>query len=148
MASFLDSTVTAQFTGLLYRHFETFSDYRNLVIHKEPLKTITNYGNSAFPGYENETSPENITYTPVSGVYPAIVVFNDKSTDQALTELNTAIPDNTIRVKVKEDARNFISNGKNELFEIDGLHFNEVMNERVQNYLGLKFYIYTLKRSD
>ena len=50
-----------------------------------------------------------------------------------------------IRIKVKEDASNYIKAGITERIDIDGKSFNTITDDKIQNYLGLKFYIFYLE---
>jgi len=146
MASLLTTGDIAGLTGSFGQHFDTFSPFRTLTIHKEPLKTISSNEANIYAGYRETSNESNFTFTPVSGAYPAIVVW-DVAKGQELTQLNTINPVTTVTIKVKRDARDFIRNGKNELFEIDGLSFNELTEGKVQNFLGLTYYYFTLRRT-
>lgn len=140
----LNSTDIDNRTGIFARHFDTFSSGRFIVIHKEPLKTISNINTEIYAGY-GDTSTQEVTYTPVSGSFPVMTVY-DKNANQAVKvqEIQTSAAQTKLRIKVKEDARRFIKNGKNQSFEIDGLTFNGIGEESVQNYFGLKYYYFTL----
>lgn len=127
MAGFLTNDEIAGLTGQMWTHFLTFSTNHNLIVHKEPLKVLNSN-----------------TYVPVSGVYPVMTVNKHPKELQLAA---TALPAGQVKIKVAEDCRNFINNGKNQFFELDGLKYNLAEDETVQNYLGLKFYYFILKRT-
>jgi hypothetical protein len=144
MSSYLSDSDIEYRTGILFKHFETFSEHRSLIVHKEPLKTILSTGENIYAGYGNSSAPENVTFTPISGVFPVMTIYDKNAKEVFLPDVNLSLPTNRLKIKVTEDARNFIKNGNNVMFEIDGLQFNQVSQETVQNYLGLRFYLFTL----
>lgn len=145
MSSLLTSSEIAAFTDSFINHFETFASFSNLTVHKEPLKTLVLNTGEYLPGYGDQSNETNYLLTPVSGVYRAMKI-NERNTDEKrLTELQTRFPGNKIRVKVERNCYDFIQNGKNEQFEIDGLIYDSLENVYVQNYLGAKYYILELK---
>ncbi len=146
MSSLLSTSQISAHTGIFSRHFDTFSANNTLIVHKEPLKTYTvATGDSNYFGYGETSNLDNVTYTPVSGAFPFIRVF-DKGLNSAkgAPEVQTKFGASSVKIKVKQDAREFIKNGKNEKFEFDGLVFNDIGEESVQNYLGIKYYYFTL----
>lgn len=145
MASFLTSSEIDSLTGDFVRHFETFSAFNSLIVHKEPLKTILSNTENVLPGYGPSSTEENYELTPVSGVFRAIVLNEKNSAEQTLTELQTRAPSNKIKIKVERDAYDFITNGKTELFELNGLTYNGVDNVYAQNFLGARYYVFELK---
>ena len=146
MSSLLSSSQITGFAGIFSRHFDTFSTGNHLIIHKEPLKSYTVLtGDSNYFGYGETSNLDNVTYTPVSGVYPFTRVYDkNNKTFQTTPYFQTSSGHSKLRIKVKSDARAFIKNGKNEKFEFDGLTFNAIGEEDVQNYLGEKYYYFSL----
>ena len=146
MANLLSTEDIASFTGALDDHFDTFN--RDIVVFKEP-KRIINSGpfDSVLAGYEDSSIESQITYVPVSGVYPAIITYKDEQDSEFLTELSSRVAKGELKIKVKEDCRNFILNGKTEAVHIDSKSFNTVSEDKVQHYLGLKFYIFYLEQT-
>lgn len=142
MASFISETLS--WTGALMRQFDTFAEFRNVVVYKEPLEQILNSGISVMAGYESEVGgQEGSTFIPVSGVFPCVMV-GKSAKDRTYTDFRAEVNTNMVRIKVKENARNFINSGKNLYFELDGKAYDQSSNEEVQNFLGLKFYIFSL----
>jgi hypothetical protein len=132
-------------TGILMEHFDLFSSGNWLIVHKEPRKEIILSTGDVYAGY-GYTNANNYTYVPISGIYPCIRVHEEKL-DNKLAELNAQSPGSYIKIKVKQDARDFITNGKNQKFELENMTFQETVDETVQNYLGLKFYKFILKKT-
>ena len=147
MALLIPSGQIAIFTGIMGDHFETFSNNRNITIFKEPTKTITTIPINDYPGYENSSNETNITYTTVSGIYPAIIRYKKPagSTNQDLESVNMRNLKGDVTIKVKQDCFNYVKNGKTEYFEFDNKQFNQISDEAVQDYLGLKFYYFGLE---
>lgn len=150
MLNYISNASLTAMTGALMRHFEIVSSGRSpLIVHKEPIKqVIINPESNLYAGYPDTTHTQNVTLIPVSGIFPCIQIYPKDAEETQWTELKTTVPANSMRIKVKKDARDFIKNGKNELFETDGLFFKEIVEENIQNYYGLQFYYFTLKRVD
>lgn len=147
MSSLLNSEDVSYRTGILMRHFETFSSGRYLVVHKAPTKTVQNVSSNPIPGYGPSSNESNITYSYISGVFPAMAVFDKQTFERQITDFQTQIPSTKTKIKVTRQTRDFIVSGKNEYFEFDGMKFQEALNETPQYYLGLYFYYFTLDRA-
>lgn len=145
MASLLSSTAISSFTEVLASHFDTFQ--RNVVVHKEPIKVV-NVINSpkTYAGYNDSSNPNNFTLIPQSQTFQAIVVYEDKQRE-VVSQVAT-FPVGLIKIKVKQDARDYIMNGKTEKIVVDGKSFNAVTEDKVQNYLGMVFYIFFLQATN
>ena len=146
MANLLSSEDITSFTGALGDHFDTFN--RDVVVFKEP-RQIVNSGpfDSVLAGYEGSSIENKITYVPVSGVFPAMITYEDEQDSEFLTELTSRVAKGELKIKVKEDCRDFILNGKTEYIQVDNKSFNTVSEDKVQHYLGLKFYIFYLEQT-
>ena len=114
MANLLTDAQKYLFSGLFASHFETFSSgiNRTITVYKEPIKNISIAGPTLF-GYENTSEEENVTYIEQKQTFYAIITYNDKQQENVLLDINTAVPEGLIRVKVDAPARNYINNGKN-----------------------------------
>ena len=145
MAGLLSSDEISCFTGQLYEHFLTFTFNQNVVVNKEPLVTYTSPGN-VYPGYENNDITDNATYTPVSGVYPAITYYQNDFKQDKFNEPNIYLADGEIAIEVLSNTKNYIQNGKTENIVVDGFVFDLVSEPWCQNYFGLEFWYYKLKR--
>ena len=147
MASLLTSNDISGFTGVLEDHFDTFS--KNIIIHKEPIKQIDNVAATNYAGYNESSNATNFTFVPVSGIYPAIVNYFNDQESEAIPELGgISVGKGVVRIKVKDDAKDFIKKGKTERIDIDEDSFNAITDEKVQNYLGSKYYVYYLERTE
>ena len=145
MASLVSASDTAVLTGAANDLFDTFK--RNIVIHKEPLKVVKQAGANVYVGYTETNSVNDYDYQAVSGVYSAMITYKSLNAlmINQITELNTIAPNNQVKIKVKEDAKDFIQIGKTESVYVDGIHYNIATEPITQNYLGLIFYLYELK---
>jgi hypothetical protein len=144
--SLISSSEITSLTGTFAQHFDLFS--RNITIFKEPKKSFSNTSQQGMAGYGNKSIPNNITYTPVSGVYPAIVLDDLEQNESVFPETSQKIEEGVTVIKVKQDARDFILNGKTESVNVDGRTFNVKTNFSVQNYLGLQYYYFGLKNTN
>lgn len=143
---FLNSSQIELFSGSYAKHFDQFS--RSFIINKEPKKTITSVTSSSFiPGYGTKPGESFVSYTPISGIYSGIISYNTNQTQDILYEARSAISKGEVRLKVQKDAYDFIKNGKNENFIVDGTVFNLIADEYIQSYLGLNYYYFLLKRT-
>lgn len=146
MASLVSTNESYYFTGQFGRHFETFS--RNITVQKKPIETFSvNSTNNVFPGYSEPANISNITYTPISGVFPAIIRYNLKSTNPVIYEAKTTLSQGQCQIKVQNDCRDFILNGVTENIVVDGYPYFIVSDDGAQNYLGLMYYYFILQRT-
>jgi hypothetical protein len=144
MASLLTNQNITTLTGVLADHFDTFA--RTITIHKEPLKVVSSINsNDSYAGYGESSNRVNFTYVPQSQSFQAIVIYKNEQSNE-VTQFGS-FPEGVIKIKVKKDARDYILNGKTEKINVDGKSFNTVTEDKVQNYLGLEFYIFYLKQT-
>jgi len=149
MANLLTSTDIVGLTGSLGDHFDTFK--REIVIFKEPIRVINNVtSNNSYAGYGETSNEIEFTYLPVSGVYSGIVsYYEDQQSEMGESIGNLFLGQGKIKVKIEQDARDFILNGsKTEAIDIDNNTFNKFSSERVQDYLGLKYYVFYLEKTN
>ena len=146
MASLLSSLEISGITGIFEDIFDTFK--RTIVIHKEPVKTISQINTENLFGYGDSSNTVNYTYAPQSGSYFAKISYVEKSSeDPYVRDLGTRIDSNIVRIKVKDDVRSYIQKGKTEKITFDDKTFQIAGNEIVKNFLGSEFYIYHLKET-
>jgi hypothetical protein len=146
MASLLSSLEISGITGIFEDIFDTFK--RTIVIHKEPVKTISQINTENLFGYGDSSNTVNYTYAPQSGSYFAKISYVEKSSeDPYVRDLGTRIDSNIVRIKVKDDVRSYIQKGKTEKITFDDKTFQIAGNEIVKNFLGSEFYIYYLKET-
>ncbi len=142
MAGLLSHDQVMFCTGKAYMLFLTVS--RPIVIHKEPTVQFVMTGVNVLAGYGDTSQEDNNIYTPISGIYPAQVVYTRISKANPIVDAQLLLPDGQIKIKVQSDARDFIRNGKTIMFEMDGNQYAQIGKETVQDYLGLQFYYFTL----
>lgn len=149
MASLLSTTQITYLTGEFDKLWDTMSQFRTLIVHKAPIKTITPVtNNNYFPGYGNETIEENVTFTAVSGIFPCIAIYDKPpKPNETFQETKVSIGRGKTRIKVKADCHSYIQSGITESITVDGNTFNVVSDDGVQNYLGLMYYYYLLERT-
>ena len=146
MPSLLSSVEISGITGTFEDIFDTFK--RNIVIHKEPTKTVTTPASGMLYGYGDDSNQENYSYTPRSGTYEAKISYVERrSDDPYVRELTSRIENDLVRIKVKEIAKNYIADGRTEKITFDNKTFKIAGNEIVKNFLGSEFYIYYLEET-
>ena len=145
MANLLSDTDKGYFTGVLGDLFDTFQ--RSIVVHKEPVKTISNINSSnTYAGYGDTPNIENIEYVPKSQTLQAMISYMDRAQSSLDTEINISVPKNAaVRIKVKQDCRDYIKTGRTERVEIDGKSFNVIGDESVKHNFGYTLYVYYLE---
>ena len=143
MASLISATEKAVLTGIFGDIFDTFS--RNITIHKEPLKTFRTVDTSNLMyGYGENQLEEQFDYTPVSGVYPAIIRYGTQKITRG-DEINVYFPDSEVTIKVKKEARDFINSGETPKITFDDREFTIDAEEKKQTFLDSQFYRFKLK---
>ena len=138
----------ASFTGILADHFDTFK--RSIIIYKEPKKiiNISASNNNVLAGYGESSDAENISFVAVSGTFPALINYQGKQDLPYISEVNSSASKGVIKMKVEQDARDYIKDGKTERVIVDGSSFNIISDDKLQNYLGLQYYVYFLEKTD
>ena len=142
MANLLSDSEINNITGAFGDVFDTFK--KDIVVYKEPKKVVSDLNLGFLYGYGVPSQKTNYTYTPVSGVYPALV-SRKRATKPDVEIDNISYPQNRIMIKVETPARTFINNGKTERIEIDGKAFNVVTDEAVKHFFGYKLYVFHLE---
>lgn len=144
MASLLTSTEIASVTGAIGDSFDTFK--QEIVVYKEPIKTVADLNVSFLYGYDTEYKQSNYTYTAVSGVYNGLVISNSAvATDDFINEAKIEVPDNEIKIKVEKDARDFIRNGmKTERIVIANKDYYMIGSDKKVSMFTKDYYIFKL----
>jgi hypothetical protein len=141
MASLIPDSTKTEFATVLSDHFDTFK--RTITVHREPIKSVTDIQNNALHGYGDAAENGNISYITQKKEFNAIVSYNNNQAENS-TEVGT-LEAGTVKIKVQQDAADYIKGGKVEKIEVDGQTFNKVSDDKVQNYLGAVFYIFYLR---
>lgn len=149
MAGFVTNAQITVLVDAYSKHFETFK--KQIIVVKEPQKTqvAVNTNNSPIFGYGEASQPtSSFTYTAVSGAFDAQITMDLNQQAAELEEAKNLIGHGKLRIKIKQEARDFIEDGrKTERIDYAGQSFNTFSFDAVQNFFGLKFYIYNLERT-
>ena len=150
MSSLLSTSEISRLTGIFYQHWQTFSQFNTITINKEPIQTITNTGiDGILPGYGNSSQETNITYTARSQTFNAIVKYYNTQPRINMTDLHFDLAQGQAQIKVDQSARDYIMDGtKTENVVLNNIKYNLLSDEKIQNYLGLKFMYFLLERVD
>jgi CRISPR-associated protein Cas8b1/Cst1 subtype I-B len=124
--------------------FDTFS--QDVIIYKEARIEITNINQPRMYGYNERSDIDNINYIPVTGVFPALVTFTKKQSQQRLEEADNIIDKGEVEMKVKSEANDFIQNGKTLYASLDGLMFKFISSQAPRPYISSEFFTYYLER--
>ena len=145
MASLLTDADKLSFKNSIIDLFDTFS--RDIVIHKEPKKKITqvNPTNPVMPGYGHSSNPTNVEFIAESKTFKAMIRYNNKQSVEADNFAGLQIPTGMVAIKVQEDARNYINNGKTEKIELDGKSFKVASSDAVKDHFGYALYVYFIE---
>lgn len=143
MPSLISSNEKSILTGIFNNIFETFA--RQVVVYKESLKTRIPNNSGAFVfGFGDSQGEDSYVYTEVTGVYPAVIRYQDQNLIQNM-DISQMISNGEVTIKVKKDCRNFINGGKTEKIVFDERTFFIDGDERKQTFLDSEFYIFKLK---
>jgi hypothetical protein len=148
MASLVTQNEIDIFTGDFENLFDTFK--RPITVFKKPKKVVSasnvNDQNIYF-GYDSQNVEPDVveSYEPVSGVFEVMIRYKDNQQSDPLEELNTNSFEGDVRIKVQEDCRNYIKNGKTENIQFDNKTFNVVGDDAVKYFFGYKLYVFHLK---
>jgi len=126
--------------------FDTFA--RDIVVHKEPIKVI-NLGDedndNILFGYSDKQPNFSYTNTPVNKTFKAKISYNKLQTADIVGEVNTRYSEGKCVIKIKQDAFDYINNGKTEKITFDRKSWSMIGNHKVNVFLGLTYYIYELQ---
>ena len=142
MASLVPTAAATIFETALGDHFDTFK--ATITINKEPKKTVTlSSSQNIYAGYS--APKEQVSYTPVSKTFSAIVNYKENQPLDYQEELKATIEKGDVRVKVESDCREYIEKGKTLSIDIGGNPFNVVSSEGVRYFLGKTYYVFYLE---
>ena len=148
MASLISTQEIADYHQAINDHFDTFK--RSITIHKEPIKKIISSPSSFGPviGYEDNAISEKIEYIPRSQSFEALIDYDaGKGNIKDVVDLKVFMSANTVSIKVKKEARDYILNDKTEKITFDNKSFNLLSQDVVKNYLGLIYYLFYLEET-
>tara|TARA_R110000824_G_scaffold40178_2_gene120679 strand:+ start:517 stop:960 length:444 start_codon:yes stop_codon:yes gene_type:complete len=130
--------------------YNDFFDYfkREVIVYKTPTKTVADVSLSFLYGYGADSNGDNYTFTPVSGIFSGLAIYKSNINDQDLTEADIRMPDNNLRLKVAEEARNYINNGVNESIEIDNKKYFIKSSDTQEHFLTNNYFVYVLEEAN
>jgi len=149
MPSLVSTEEISSFTGDYQNLFDTFK--RQFVVVKEPKKKISSADINAdflYYGYQNVSQKPNTlaNYEIISGIYSGMIKYGDSNNRYtSFTEFKNVIPESKVRLKVEEDAKNFITKDKTERIVVDGLSFKVMGSFVVKYFFGVKLYVFNLE---
>jgi len=146
MASLISTTEKNVLTGIFGDIFDTFQ--RSITIHKEPKKIIEEINLDGVFGYGEYSQAANYTYVSVSEVYPAVIRYANDAEHKEVDDITSNIPFGHATIKVKEDARDYIKNGKTEKITFDDKTFELASSDKVQRFLDSEYFVFLVKSTD
>jgi hypothetical protein len=144
--SFINSTTAAEFS----RDYDDFFTYfsRPFVVHKDPIRVVEQVQSAPLYGYGQSSDAVNFTYIPVTGTFNGRIYYNNSNdTDVVNNELKLVFVKGDVTLKVKQDARDFIANGRTLKLEFDGKTWNVITEDIVKKYLNNTYYVYGLEQT-
>ena len=117
MPSLISDTEKQKLTGIFTDIFDTFK--REIVIHKEPRKVISQVNTASLFGYGDPASSVNYSYEPVSGIFSATIRYDMNQETERLADIPQNISLGNVYIKVQEGAKNYINKGKTEKITFD-----------------------------
>ena len=142
MASLIPSSVQSSFTGIFDSLIDTFA--RPIIVYKEPIKTAISYSpSSQVFGYGDNQQERPVTYTSVTGVFPATIFYKVQNSFLA-SDINTLIGDSEVSIQVRSDCRDFIRNDKTEKIGFDSKFFRIDAESQYRPFLNFDYYFFKL----
>jgi hypothetical protein len=133
------------YSKVFYDLHDTFA--RDIVVFQHPKATLI----SSQPEYNflyAEQSDADIQYTPVSGVFPAVIKWENAYKTNDARDIRPTILGNYCRLKVKADALQFISGSRGQRIEVDGRPVNWIGSSEVHGLFTGDFYHIYLKEGE
>jgi len=143
MADLLSSTDKEFFSSVMGDIFDTFK--REIIVHKEPQKIVTNVNVDGYHGYGESSNKENISYIPVSKSFYAMVSYKDNQGFDSDVSTGIEFSKGVVRIKVEQDARDYIVNGDTMKIDVDDRPFKLVTDDSLKHYFGTRYYVFFLE---
>ena len=143
--SLIDPSVADKFS----KEFDKFCDYfsREFIVNKEPIKVLTSPATTPIFGYDVQSVPEAYEFIPVQATFKGRISYNKKQSEDLLTDIRINITEGIVTLIVKEDAKNYIDQGKVLNIQFDGKTFNKITTAGVRKYLNNTYYQYYLQET-
>jgi hypothetical protein len=133
------------YSKVFYDLHDTFA--RDIVVFQHPKVTLI----SSQPEYNflyAEQSTADIEYTPVSGVFSAVIKWENGYKVNDAADIRPTILGNYCRLKVKADALQFISGSRGQRIEVDGRAVNWIGSSEVHGLFTGDFYHIYLREGE
>ncbi len=141
MPSLISDLEKAELALVFKDIFDTFK--RKIVVHKEPIRVVGSTSNKPIAGYGQDSEESNVSFVPQKKEFDATITYSQQQTEVS-TQVGT-YDIGTVRIKVEADAATYIKNGKTERIEVDGKSFNKITDDKVQDFLGTRYFIFYLQ---
>lgn len=130
--------------------YDDFFDYfkKEVIVYKTPQKTVADVSLSFLYGYGTDSNGDNYSFTPVSGIFSGLALYGGNVNDQDLFQADIRLPDNNLRLKVTQEARDYINNGTNEALELDSKKYFIKSSDTQEHFLTNNYYVYILEEAN
>ena len=145
MPSLITDAEKANLTGVFGDIFDTFK--REIVVHKEPTKVVSDVNINQIFGYGGDSQKSNVSYIHNSSKFDATISYKISTAELSdyISDVGAYSHGNIVRIKVQQEARDYIMSGKTEKIEFDNRYFNVVSKDIVSMFLDVKYYVFYLK---
>ena len=99
------------------------------------------------PGYGHDSNEGNVTFQPESKTFKAMIRYNNRQDVETDNFAGTKIPTGMVAIKVQEDARDYIKNGKTEKIEMDGKSFKVAGSDAVKDHFGYQLFVFFIEET-
>jgi hypothetical protein len=144
--SFINSTAAAEFSQDYNDFFTYFC--RPFIVHKDPIRIVDQVQSAPLYGYGSSSDAVNFTYIPVTGIFNGRIYYNNsRDVDAVNSDLKLVFARGDVTLKVRQDARDFIANGRTIKLEFDGKTWNVITEDTIKKYLNNTYYVYGLEQT-
>lgn len=143
--NYFNTAQKTAYSKVFYDLHDTFAD--QIVVFQNPKATLI----SSEPEYNflyAEQSAADIEYTPVSGVFSAVIKWESPYKVSDGTDIRPTILGNYCRLKVKADALQFINGARGQRIEVDGRTVNWIGSSEIHGLFTGDFYNIYLKEAE
>lgn len=142
MAGLLSNQAIYVQTGILYQHFLTFR--KPIYIYRKP--EISPDNNINLLGYQNEEN--TFDQAPQAYLISGLRTFPTDAKNRN-AELKSSSSSSESYIKILPNDATYIMAAPVDRIVIDGLNYNlSARDPRIQDFLGLKFYMFDIERNN
>tara|TARA_Y100000401_G_C8320617_1_gene225037 strand:- start:822 stop:1265 length:444 start_codon:yes stop_codon:yes gene_type:complete len=130
--------------------YDDFFDYfkREVIVYKTPQKTVADVSLSFLYGYGTDSNGDNYNFTPVSGIFSGLAIYGANVNDSDLSQADIRLPDNVLKLKVTQSAKDYINNGVNESIEVDSKKYFIKSSDTQEHFLTNNYFVYILEEAN